>query len=114
MTQPIAASQPLLTARNLAVAVTLIAAALLLWLVVARTGQSAQAATQVHHFYHRPPLVPILAPVGPGHYQGIYRAGLRPPPPSAVQAAGNGRESGRSRATSRIAQIRCSPSNAPE
>jgi hypothetical protein len=52
MTQPIAASQPLLTVRNLAVAVTFIAVALLLWLVVARTGQSAQTATQVHHFSH--------------------------------------------------------------
>jgi hypothetical protein len=50
MTQPIAASQPLLTVRNLAVAVTFIAVALLLWLVVARTGQSAQAATQVHFY----------------------------------------------------------------
>jgi hypothetical protein len=49
MTQPIAASRPLLTVRNLAVAVTFIAVALLLWLVVARTGQTA---TQVHHFYH--------------------------------------------------------------
>jgi hypothetical protein len=50
MTQPIAASQPLLTVRNLAVAVTFIAVALLLWLVVARTGQPAQAATQVHFY----------------------------------------------------------------
>jgi hypothetical protein len=52
MSQPIAASQPLFTARNVAIAVTLIAAALLLWLVVARTGQSAQTAAQVHHFSH--------------------------------------------------------------
>ena len=52
MTQPIAASQPLLMVRNLAIAVTLIAVALLLWLVAARTGQSAQTATHVHHFYH--------------------------------------------------------------
>jgi hypothetical protein len=52
MTQPIAASRPLVTGRNLAVAVTFIAAALLLWLVVARTGQSAQTATYVHHIYH--------------------------------------------------------------
>ena len=51
MTQPIAASRPLLTIRNLAVAVTFIAAALLVWLV-ARTGQSAQTATQVHHLHH--------------------------------------------------------------
>jgi hypothetical protein len=49
MSHPIAASRPLLTARNLAVAMTIIAVALLLWLVVARTGQTA---TQVHHFYH--------------------------------------------------------------
>jgi len=41
-----------LTVRNLTVAVVLIAAALLLWLVVARTGQSAQTATNVHHIYH--------------------------------------------------------------
>ena len=52
MTQPIAASRPLLTGRNLAVAVTFIAAALLLWLVVARTGQSTQTATYVHHINH--------------------------------------------------------------
>jgi hypothetical protein len=52
MTQPIAASRPLLTMRNLAVAVTFIAAALLVWLVVTRTGQSAPTATQVHHIYH--------------------------------------------------------------
>jgi hypothetical protein len=52
MTQPIAASRPLLTMRNLAVAVTFIAAALLYWLVVTRTGQSAQTAAQVHHIYH--------------------------------------------------------------
>jgi len=52
MTQPIAASQPLLTTRNLAIAVTLIAVALLYWLVVTKTGQSAQTATQVHHLYH--------------------------------------------------------------
>ena len=51
MTHPIAASRPLLTARNLAV-VTFIAVALLLWLVAAKTGLSAQTATQVHHFYH--------------------------------------------------------------
>jgi len=36
MTQPIAASRPLLTARNL----------------VARTGQSAQTATHVHYILH--------------------------------------------------------------
>jgi hypothetical protein len=52
MTHPIAASRPLLTVRNLAVAMTLIAVALLLWLVVARTGQSAQIAAQVHHIHH--------------------------------------------------------------
>ena len=52
MTQAIAASRPLLTVRNLAVAVAFIAAALLLWLVVARTGQSAQTATYVHHINH--------------------------------------------------------------
>lgn len=52
MTHPIAASRPLLTARNLAVAMAFIAAALLLWLVLARTGQSAQTATQVHHILH--------------------------------------------------------------
>ena len=53
MTQPITASKPLLTARNMAVAVTLIAVALLLWLVVARTGQSAHAAAyQLHHIHH--------------------------------------------------------------
>ena len=51
MTQPIATSRPLLTARNLAVAVTFIAAALLVWLV-ARTGQSAQTATHVHYILH--------------------------------------------------------------
>lgn len=52
MTHPIAASQPHLTVRNLVVAVTIIAVALLVWLVVARTGQSAQTATQIHHIYH--------------------------------------------------------------
>jgi hypothetical protein len=52
MTQPIAASRPLLTMRNLAVAVTLIAAALLCWLVVTRTGQSAQTVAHVQHIYH--------------------------------------------------------------
>ena len=52
MTHPIAARRPLLTVRNLTVAVVLIAAALLLWLVVARTGQSAQTATNVHHMYN--------------------------------------------------------------
>jgi hypothetical protein len=54
MTHPIAQSRPLLTVRNLAVVATLIAGALLLWLVVARTGQSAQTATftQVHHIHH--------------------------------------------------------------
>ena len=52
MTHPIAARRPLLTVRNLTVAVVLIAAALLLWLMVARTGQSAQTATNVHHIYH--------------------------------------------------------------
>jgi hypothetical protein len=52
MTQPIAANGPLLTVRNLAVAGTFIAVALLLWLVAARTGQSVQAATPIHHFSH--------------------------------------------------------------
>jgi hypothetical protein len=53
MTHPIAASRPLLTVRNLAIAATLIAVVLMLWLVVARTGQSAQAfTTQVHHIHH--------------------------------------------------------------
>ena len=53
MTQPITTNRPLLTARNPAIAATLIAAALMLWLVVARTGQSAQAfTTQVHHIHH--------------------------------------------------------------
>jgi hypothetical protein len=54
MTHPIAPSRPLLTARHLAVAAALIAAALLLWLVVTRTGQSAQTATftHVHHIIH--------------------------------------------------------------
>jgi len=55
MTQPIAASRPLLTMRNLAVAVTFIAVALLLWLVAAKTGQSARTATfttPVHHIYN--------------------------------------------------------------
>jgi hypothetical protein len=52
MTQPIAANGSLLTVRNLAVVVTFIAVALLLWLVAAKTGQSAQALTQVHHFSH--------------------------------------------------------------
>jgi hypothetical protein len=52
MTQPIAASQPLLTVRNLAVAMTFIAVALLLWVVAARTGQSAHAATQIHYIHH--------------------------------------------------------------
>jgi hypothetical protein len=51
MTQPIAANGQLLTVRNLAV-VTFIAVALLLWLVAAKAGLSAQTATQVHHFYH--------------------------------------------------------------
>jgi len=51
-TQPIAASRPLLTIRNLAVAVTFIAAVLLVWLVVTRTGQSALTTTQVHHLHH--------------------------------------------------------------
>jgi len=49
MTHPITASRPLLTASNVAVAVTLIAVALLLWLVVARTGQSATSAAQCHY-----------------------------------------------------------------
>jgi hypothetical protein len=52
MTQPIAAGQPLLTVRNLAVAVIFIAAALLLWLVAARTGQSAHTATFTTHIHH--------------------------------------------------------------
>ena len=53
MTHPIAANRPLLTVKNLAIAATLIAAALVLWLVVARTGQSAQTFTaQVHHIHH--------------------------------------------------------------
>jgi hypothetical protein len=52
MTQPIAANGSFLTVRNLAVAVTFIAVALLVWLVVARTGQSAHAATQIPHFHH--------------------------------------------------------------
>jgi hypothetical protein len=52
MTQPIAASRPLLTMRNLAIAATFIAAALLIWLVVTKTGQSAQTATQAHHINH--------------------------------------------------------------
>ena len=53
MTQPITTNRPLLTARNPAIAATLIAAALMLWLVVARTGQSAQAfTTQVPHIHH--------------------------------------------------------------
>jgi hypothetical protein len=51
MTQPIAAGRPLLTTRNLALAVALIAAVLLYWLVVTKIGQSAQTATQVH-IYH--------------------------------------------------------------
>ena len=106
MTHPIAARRPLLTVRNLTVAVVLIAAALLLWLVVARTGQSAQAATQVHHFYHRPPLVPILAPVGPGHYQGIYRAGLRPS--AAVRRAGRRRTGDGAACDASIASV-CDP-----
>jgi hypothetical protein len=52
MTQPIAADGPRLTMRNLAVAVTFIAVALVLWLVVARTGQSTHAATQIPHYHH--------------------------------------------------------------
>jgi hypothetical protein len=52
MTQPIAADGPLFTVRNLAVVVTFIAVALLLGLVAARTGHSAQGATPIHHFYH--------------------------------------------------------------
>ena len=54
MTHPIAASRPLLTVRNLAIAATLIAVVLMLWLVVARTGQSAQQpfTTQVPHIHH--------------------------------------------------------------
>jgi hypothetical protein len=52
MTQPIAANGPILTVRNLVVVVTFIAVALVLWLVAARTGQSAPAATQIHHFSH--------------------------------------------------------------
>jgi len=49
MTQPIAVNGPFLTVRNLAVAVTLIAVALVLSLVAARTGHSAQTATQIYH-----------------------------------------------------------------
>jgi len=45
MTQAIAASRPLLTVRNLAVAVAFIAAALLLWLVVARTSTTPGASS---------------------------------------------------------------------
>jgi hypothetical protein len=63
MTHLTAAGRPLLTARNLAVAATLIAAALLLWLVAARTGQSAQTApftAQVHHVYN-----PCASPASP-------------------------------------------------
>ena len=52
MTQPIAATPPLVTTRNLAVAVTIIAAVLLYWLVVTKTGPSAQTA--VHYLYHPP------------------------------------------------------------
>jgi hypothetical protein len=52
MTQPIAANGPLLTVRNLAVVVAFIAVALVLSLVAARTGQSGQAVTQVHHISH--------------------------------------------------------------
>jgi len=51
MIQPIATNQPLLTVRNLAVVVTFIAVALVLWLVAARTGQSAQTATHFHPYY---------------------------------------------------------------
>ena len=48
MTQPIAATRPLLTTKNLAVAVAIIiAAALMYWLVVTKTGQAPQA-----RFYH--------------------------------------------------------------
>jgi len=48
MTQPIAATRPLLTTKNLAVAVAIIvAAALMYWLVVTKTGQSPQT-----HYYH--------------------------------------------------------------
>jgi len=52
MIQPVATSPSLLTVRNLAVVLTFIAVALVLWLVAARTGQSAQAVTQVHHISH--------------------------------------------------------------
>ena len=51
MTQPIAVNGPFFTVRNLAIAVTLIAVALVLWLVAARTGQSAQTATHFHPYY---------------------------------------------------------------
>ena len=46
---PIAVNGPFLTVRNLAVAVTFIAVALVLSLVAARTGHSAQTATQIYH-----------------------------------------------------------------
>ena len=48
MTQPIAATRPLLTTKNLAVAVAIIvAAALMYWLVVTMSGLSTQT-----HYYH--------------------------------------------------------------
>ena len=53
MTQPIAANGPFFTVRNLAVAVTFITVALLLGLVAARTGHSAQTATQIYHPWQR-------------------------------------------------------------
>jgi len=60
MTHLAAAGRPLLTPRNLVVAAALIAAALLLWLVAARTGQSTFTA-QVHHIYN-PCAGPASAP----------------------------------------------------
>ena len=48
MTQPIAVNGPFFTVRNLAIAVTLIAVALVLSLVAARTGQTA---THFHPYY---------------------------------------------------------------
>jgi hypothetical protein len=51
MAQPIVANGPLLTVRNLAVVLTFMAAALVLGLVAARTGQAAHTATVFHPFY---------------------------------------------------------------
>jgi uncharacterized delta-60 repeat protein len=80
MTQPIAATQPLVTTRNLAVAVTIIAAALLYWLVVTKTGQPAQTATVVPTS-STPRASPALAPPGPMPCQ--VRAWGRSPPASS-------------------------------